>query len=236
MVDINKHKFFLVQLLKDIYADLDLANKLGFKGGTALMLFHDLNRFSVDLDFNLLDNGKTEFVYERIRNIVSRYGNIKDEAKKHHGIIVVLDYGQHARNLKLEISNRDFDDRYEINNYLGIPVRVMQLPDMFSHKLCAMLDRNIIINRDVFDCHFLMQKRTPINRHIIEKRMNMALDAYLQKCIDAVEQINEKRILSGLGELMDEETKSFVKTRLKDETLTLLRMYRQFPLLSENQR
>ena len=54
MVDINRHKFFLVQILKDIYSDLELANILGLKGGTALMFFYDLPRFSVDLDFNLL--------------------------------------------------------------------------------------------------------------------------------------------------------------------------------------
>lgn len=37
MIDINRHKFFLVQILKDVYSDIELANCLGFKGGTALM-------------------------------------------------------------------------------------------------------------------------------------------------------------------------------------------------------
>jgi len=44
----------MVQLLKDIYSDIELANYLGFKGGTALMFFYELPRFSVDLDFNLI--------------------------------------------------------------------------------------------------------------------------------------------------------------------------------------
>jgi predicted nucleotidyltransferase component of viral defense system len=233
MVEINKHKFFLVQLLKDIYTDLSLANLLGFKGGTALMLFHDLPRFSVDLDFNLLDNTKTDFVYGKIRNIVLSYGKIRDEAKKHYGMIIVLDYGQAERNLKIEISNREFGDHYEVRNYLGIPVKIMQLPDMFAHKLCALLDRNVLTSRDIFDCHFLMQKRTPLNKEIIEKRMKMDLSDYLQRCIDTIEKMNEKRLLSGLGDLMEEETKKFVKTRLKQDTIALLRMYREFPILTE---
>jgi len=54
MFDINRHRFYLVQILKDVYSDLELANYLGFKGGTALMFFYDLPRFSVDLDFDLL--------------------------------------------------------------------------------------------------------------------------------------------------------------------------------------
>jgi len=35
MVSINKQKFFLMQILKDIYSDIELANCLGFKGSTA---------------------------------------------------------------------------------------------------------------------------------------------------------------------------------------------------------
>jgi len=45
-MDLNKHKFFMLQILRDIYSDLELANNLGFKGGTALMFFYNLPRFS----------------------------------------------------------------------------------------------------------------------------------------------------------------------------------------------
>jgi predicted nucleotidyltransferase component of viral defense system len=51
MIDINRHKFLLLQILKDIYSNIELSNWLGFKGGTALLFFYDLPRFSVDLDF-----------------------------------------------------------------------------------------------------------------------------------------------------------------------------------------
>jgi predicted nucleotidyltransferase component of viral defense system len=125
MVDINKHKLYLFRILKDIYDDKDLAGLLGFKGGTALMFFYDLPRFSVDLDFNLLNINKEEWVYGRIREIVSKHGNIHDEAKKFFGIVSVLDYGVGERKLKVEISNRSFNDRYEIKNLLGVNMPVM---------------------------------------------------------------------------------------------------------------
>lgn len=54
-MDVNKHKFFMMQVLKDIYSDRELASCLGFKGGTALMFFYNLPRFSVDLDFRFPD-------------------------------------------------------------------------------------------------------------------------------------------------------------------------------------
>lgn len=68
----------MVQILKEIYADIELANCLGFKGGTALMFFYDLPRFSVDLDFNLLCIKNEDIVYTKVRNIILKYGNIYD--------------------------------------------------------------------------------------------------------------------------------------------------------------
>jgi predicted nucleotidyltransferase component of viral defense system len=70
MIDINRHKFFLAQILKDIYADIELGNWLGFKGGTALLFFYDLPRFSVDLDFNLINPEKVKSTFNppEIRN------------------------------------------------------------------------------------------------------------------------------------------------------------------------
>ena len=184
MIDINRHKFFLVQILKDIYTDIELANYLGFKGGTALMFFYDLPRFSVDLDFNLIDVEKEDIVYGKVRKILLKYGTIFDEAKKFYGPLIVLDYGINERKLKVEISKRLFEDRYEIKNFLGINMKVMVPEDMFAHKLCALLDRNIIANRDIFDCWFFMQRQTPVNKEIVESRMGKALSEYLNSCIE----------------------------------------------------
>ena len=232
MVDINKHKFFLVQILKDIYSDIDLANYLGFKGGTALMFFYDLPRFSVDLDFNLIA-GNEKIIYEKVRKILLRYGKIFDEAEKFYGMIIVLDYAFGERKLKVEISNRVFDNHYEIKNLLGINMQVMTLPDMFSHKLCALLDRNVVTNRDIFDCWFFMQKQVPINKALVEGRMNMSLADYFQKCIEQLESMSDKGLLNGLGELMDNDMKKFVRTKLRTETIALMRFYKDFPILSK---
>jgi predicted nucleotidyltransferase component of viral defense system len=232
MVDINRHKFLLAQILKDIYSDIELSNWLGFKGGTALMFFYDLPRFSVDLDFNLLNIEKEDAVYEKVRTILLKYGKITDEAKKFFGPVIVLDYGFGERKLKVEISTRIFDNHYEIKNLLGINMKVMLLPDMFAHKLCALLDRNAVTNRDIFDCWFFMQKQTPVNKSIVELRMEMPFPDYLQKSIDLLESMSDKGLLSGMGELMDSEMKNFVKTKLRTETITFLKFYKDFPLIS----
>ena len=59
---------------------MELANILGFKGGTALMFFYDL-----------LDVEKQDGVYRNIRQILLKYGKILDEAKKFYGPLIVPD-------------------------------------------------------------------------------------------------------------------------------------------------
>lgn len=231
MIDINRHKFFLVQILKDIYSDIELANCLGFKGGTALMFFYDLPRFSVDLDFNLIITEKKEVVYKKIRTILLKYGKIHDEAQKFFGPLLVLDYGINERKLKVEISIRPFDNRYEIKNLLGINTKVMVAPDMFAHKLCALLDRNVMTNRDIFDCWFFMNNHTAVNKKIIETRMKMPYSDYISKCIDHLETLDGKGLLQGLGELMDNKMKTFVRNKMHSETIGLLKFYKDFPIL-----
>lgn len=231
-MDINKHKFFMMQVLKDIFSDRILAGCLGFKGGTALMFFYGLPRFSVDLDFNLLDKNKEKTVYEKVRTILSRYGKIDDEAMKFYGPVIVLDYGVGERKLKVEISNRKFDNHYEIKNLLGIEMRVMVLPDMFAHKLCALLDRNEVTSRDIFDCWFFLHNHTVINAAIVETRMEKPLADYLQMCIERLETTSDKSLMSGLGELTDGKMKAFVRTKLRKETIQLLQFFKAFPSLA----
>lgn len=196
------------------------------------ILITTCDKFSVDLDFNLLDPTKEKTVYEKVRKILLKYGKIFDEAMKFYGPIIVLDYGVGERKLKVEISNRQWDNHYEIKNLLGIHMQVMVVPDMFAHKLCALLDRTEVTNRDIFDNWFFMQRQTPINQEIVETRMEMSLADYIGKCIDQLESMNDRGMLDGLGELMDEDMKRFVRTKLRTETISLLRFYKEFPILT----
>lgn len=231
-MDINKHKFFMLQILKDIYADRELANNLGFKGGTALMFFYNLPRFSVDLDFNLLNKEKEKNVYDKICTILLQYGKIFDKAMKFYGPVIVLDYGVGERKLKVEISNREYDNHYEIKNLLGIEMKVLVPSDMFAHKLCALLDRPEMTSRDVFDCWFFLQQHVPVNANIVETRMQLPFADYLQKCIERLEAITDKSLLVGLGELTDMKMRTFVKTKLRQETIQLLQFFKIYPALA----
>ena len=228
-MDLNKHKFMMMQILRDIFNTPTLAPLLAFKGGTSLMFFYELPRFSVDLDFNLLDPTKEEYVFSSIKRILSRYGKIDDAAMKHFGPLIVLDYGVGERMLKVEVSNRQYNNHYEMKTLMGINMRVMTLPDMFAHKLCALTDRNEVTGRDIFDCWFFLSRRTPINPEIVESRMGMPLSDYLNHCIQLMESTPTKTIMNGLGEVTDGTIKQFAKTKLKTELIDLLRIFQAFP-------
>ena len=222
----------MLQVLRDIYSDIELASSLGFKGGTALMFFYGLPRFSVDLDFNLLKPEKEGEVYQKMRAILLNHGKIDDEAQKFFGPILVLNYGGGERKLKVEISNRQYDNRYEVKTFMGINMLVMTLADMFAHKLCALLDRSELTNRDIFDSWFFMENRTPINKNLVESRMKMPFADYLQSCIDTLSSTSDKGLLNGIGDLLESKMKNFVRTKLRTETITLLRFYKEFPITS----
>ncbi len=231
MIDVNKHRFYLVQLLKEIYADRELAMSLGFKGGTALMFFYGLPRFSVDLDFDLLKPESEEKVFHKLRGLIKKYGEIWDEANKFYSLLLVLDYGLNERKMKIEVSKRSFGSSYEVKNLLGINVRVMQVQDMFANKLCALLDRQAITNRDIFDLWFLMKKQTPINRHIVENRTSKELPEYLDKCIEQLEKRRNIKILDGLGELIEDESFKKESDKLLPDTIEMLRFYKRYPIV-----
>ena len=228
-MDKQKHKLYMAQILSLIFKDKDLCNVLGFKGGTALMFFHNLPRFSTDLDFNLLDSSKQDMVYNKVRQILLRFGTIDDEAKKLYGPILVLNYGKGERMLKVEISNRQYDNHYETRTLAGTDIRVLTVPDMFSHKLCAMGER--LSPRDVFDVWFFLQKmHASVNENIIKERTGKTVANYAAWCSQRVREASPKLLMQGLGEVIDDtRTKTFVKTTLIEETAQALELFAAFP-------
>ena len=226
-LEIVAHKNVLIHILKDIYSDAQLGPILGFKGGTAAYLFYNLSRFSVDLDFDLLDPDKEELIFEKMKAILEQYGVVTEARKKRYSLFFILAYNnkiQNAYNIKVEINRRDFGSKYEVKSYLGIPMKVMAREDMAAHKMVAMLERIGKTNRDIFDVWFFLKNNWPINEHIIETRTGMSKKQFLQACIDNLDSMSDRGILSGVGELLGSVQKEWVKRNLRSETIFLLKL------------
>lgn len=223
-LDIATHKTIMFQILKDIYSDTRISPFLGFKGGTAALMFHKLDRFSVDLDFDLLDENQEEHVFNQVIEIVQRYGTIRESRRKRFCLFVVLSYEDKGRHIKVEINRRQYGSRYEIKTYLGVSMQVMVVEDMFAHKLMAMHERIDKTSRDIYDVWFFLKNRTPINKGIVEYRAQMPFDELVKKCISQLEKLNNRQILTGLGELLTPNQKDWAKAKLREETIALLKL------------
>lgn len=227
----QKHSFIMSKILLAIFQDKELNLLLAFKGGTSLMFFYDLPRFSTDLDFNLLDETKTERVCRKLKSILLRFGTITDEAEKFYDPIFVLDYGKGERKLKVEVSTRFYDNHYELHSMAGTDIRVMTSPDMFAHKLCALGER--ATPRDLFDIWFFLKHNCEINENIVWLRTGRTVKDYAHNCAERVKMLSAKELMQGLGEVVDNRQKGFVRNNLIVETATLLELFSDFPLIAQ---
>lgn len=215
----------MAQILKDIYSEISLVSTLGFKGGTAAFMFYDLPRFSVDLDFDLLDDSdeSRDMVFEKIRDIISKYGEIKDVQRKFATIFFALSYETGSHQIKIEINCRKTGASYEMRNYFGTPVLVSRKDSMFSAKLVALMNRKEFAARDLFDVYIFLKNLWDLDGKVFAAYGITSEREYIEKCVYFIENIADSTLLKDLGELIDEKQKEFVKTKIKTETLFLMK-------------
>ncbi|MDP2587114.1 MAG: nucleotidyl transferase AbiEii/AbiGii toxin family protein [Candidatus Komeilibacteria bacterium] len=223
-LDYPKHKNILLQILKDIFSDTLLAPYLGFKGGTAALMFYGLTRDSVDLDFDLLDESKEQEVFEKIQTMAENYGKIMDSRIKRFNLVTVVSYDLKSQNIKIEVNRRSFGSQYEVKTYLGISMLVMVKEDMFANKLMAMFERVHKTSRDIYDVYFFFKNNWPINKQLVEDRAKMPYKKFLAECVRLLEKMDNRHILTGLGEILSQPQKDWAKAKLLPETIFLLKL------------
>jgi predicted nucleotidyltransferase component of viral defense system len=232
MLNREKHQLIMGQILKDIYADVSISPFLGLKGGTCAYFFYGLPRFSVDLDFDLLvvSEENQKIIFEKIVNILSKYGQIKDQYIKRFTVFALLSYGDNDHNIKVEINVRklveNIQDHYELKEYLGISMFVAKKDYLFASKLSALTLRKETATRDIYDIHYFAKNNWDINAEVIKKRTDKTIKEYLADCIAFIEKVKDNQILQGLGELVgSEKEKAWIRTHLKADAIFMLKNY-----------
>jgi predicted nucleotidyltransferase component of viral defense system len=229
-LNIKEHKTNLTNILIEIYKDSALGTVLGFKGGTAAMLFYDLPRFSVDLDFDLTANyekGSEELddFLGKMADLLSKKYVVKDQSVKYNTLFWLVSYGEGLANIKVEVSTRDASfNSYALKPFYGVNIKVMNVGDMIAHKMIALMDRKITANRDLFDVHYFLSTSyvNEINYEIIQNRADKKPVDFYKDLYNFVDNVNSSTILSGLGEVLNRNQKDWVKSKLKEELLGLI--------------
>lgn len=223
-LDITKHKTHLTNILLDIYKNSTLSPVLGFKGGTAAMLFYHLPRFSVDLDFNLLI--QTDGIGDQMTQLLSAKYEIKNQSTKFNTLFWVVSYGSGLAHIKVEISTRDNPyNHYSLSPFYGVTIKTMDIRDMIAHKLVASMERISIANRDLFDLHYFLSSpyAADINYDIIRHRTGKEPKDFYVSLLENVSKRDTKKILVGLGEVLTESQKDWAKVKLLVELKGLIK-------------
>ena len=226
MLDRSKHEILLKNILRDIYQHPVLQAQLAFKGGTCLYLFYDLPRFSTDLDFSLISGvNESDFAPDIVHQIFSRYVTMREYSDKRFTWFWSGNYEKGLQNIKIEVSKRAFPDQYELKDFLGITVRTLDLATLFAHKLCAVTDRRQMVNRDLYDTWWLLKQIAPIREKIVLERTGKNLPDYLEYLLEYVkDNIDNRHIVAGLGEVLDRSQKDWVRDHLFDDLLVQIQM------------
>jgi len=225
MFDKQKHKVHLTKLLVNLYKDSLVAKSLGFKGGTACYFFYDLPRFSVDLDFDLINaskmssEGKQE-LRNKIEAIISKDYEILDSSHKNNTLFWLASYEKGERHIKIEVSTRDYPNSYEYRNFYGTTINVLKIGDIIAHKLVAIEDRKVAANRpacagrDIFDAGYFLNSKyfDEVNFEIVKFRTGLDLQQFSTGLLKFLENYNPKSNLDGLGELVSGSQKDWIRS------------------------
>jgi len=216
--DLNLHKRILVTLLIEIFKKLD--GKIAFKGGTCAYLFYNLNRFSFDLDFDILKELTAKDI-DNIKEILSKNGRIKEFYQKQFTTFFLLDYGKYYPNIKIELNKRIWkNNKYKTIWFMGIRMQIVDEATFLTNKLIALSERKQPVSRDLFDVYYLLNLNFPINEKLIEERTKRNKKEYLESLIEFIqEKYTPRNILQGLGEILDQKQKIWVKKELISATL-----------------
>ncbi len=236
MLDRPRHELYLKRILRAILIEQDISSRLAFKDGTCLYLFYGLNRFSVDLDFNLIPEAKVKsFPLKKLDTIIHRFLIVNESYNKRNTFFWRGSFEKGREQIKIEINKRLFPDLYEIKQFYGLSIRTLERSCLFAHKLCAIKERRQ--NRDLFDANFMFEKNFKINEDIIRLRTKSSVTDFLRDLHHLVKtQVDTNHILDGIGELLDAKTKIWTKNHLLDELLFHIQTAREallFPSLKQ---
>ncbi|MFA5995611.1 MAG: nucleotidyl transferase AbiEii/AbiGii toxin family protein [Patescibacteria group bacterium] len=228
------HKAKLFAVLQAVADNAYLCTTLRFKGGTYAALMGYLNRFSVDLDFDYIDDminlPKARANIETLAQQLEL--NIKDQSQNHLQYFFQYQADNHKRNtLKLEA----YAPAPKANEYIPVYFpeidRTLQcetIETMFANKLAAVLGRyrkhKRIAGRDIFDVsQFFQQKFHYKPEILLEIYPEFTIKEYFAKIITLIKtQVSQKIIDENLNMLLSPLQFQLLRKTIKQTTLDYL--------------
>jgi predicted nucleotidyltransferase component of viral defense system len=226
------HKAVMYRLLSAILDDKILANNLFFKGGTAAAMLGRLNRFSIDLDFDLRPDTNKDVMRKKlvaVFQIINLTIN-QEDAKELFFILKYTTPPGQRNTLKLSAVDTLWkSNTYEVCTLPEIDRMAccQTIPTMFANKLVALIDRyekyGTIAGRDCYDIWYFFQQGFTYRQEIIRERRGTDAKTYFTTLKRFIENhVTETVIGQDLNTLLPVRTFQTVRKVLKTELLMFI--------------
>lgn len=227
------HKFHLFKLLTEVVDNPILSQNLYFKGGTCSAMAGFLDRFSVDLDFDLKDKADKSKVRSMFEKVFTELDFVIEKGNP-NTLFFTLKYKapKYQRNT-LKISA--YEEAIQANDYkptylaeIDRLVICQTIETMFANKLVAPLDRfkkhKEIAGRDIYDIHYFFSQGYEFKKEIIVERTKMKVEEYITVLVDFIEkEVTEKILTEDLNTLLPYDKFRKIRKTLKQEVVLFLR-------------
>jgi len=226
------HKSNLHRLLMEVVDQPVLAQSLAFKGGTCAAMLGYLDRFSVDLDFDLV-NAATESDLRPLFHQVFTEAGFSILVEFDKVLFFQLRYPSHPgkrSTLKISVNSlRVRANQYKVQYFPEIDrlINSQTIETMFANKLVALMDRyaqhKTIAGRDIYDIHHFFVQGYGYTAAVIQERTGLESREYFGRLIDFIkENVNQTTINEDLNSLLSNTQFQRVRKILISETLSLL--------------
>jgi len=226
------HKVHLLRVLSEIIDNPILSQSLYFKGGTCASMMNILDRFSVDLDFDINPKSDEKILRSEFHKIFKKLDYILGQESK-NALEFFLKYKSdpNKRNtLKIDALNFQVKSNLYTPVYLpeiGKTVNCQTKETIFANKLVAVKDRfnkhGSIACRDLYDIHHFFMIGLTYRSEIIIERTSLSPQKYFEYLIDFINtKITQQLIDQDLNTLLPVESFNKIRKILKSETILFL--------------
>ncbi|PIS23339.1 hypothetical protein COT49_00635 [candidate division WWE3 bacterium CG08_land_8_20_14_0_20_40_13] len=226
------HKSYLNRLLIEIVDNPILSSNLAFKGGTCAQMLRFLDRFSVDLDFDVITMTDESKLRNEFRNIFNHLGltMIKESTP---ALFFQLKYASETGKRSaiktsasiIKIKTNEYKIQYlsEIDRLANCQT----IEAMFANKLVAIIDRyklhKSIAGRDIYDTHHFFIQGYSYKDEVILERTGQEPKAYLKYLIEFIkDKVTQTIVNEDLNSLLPADKFQQIRKVLIPETLSFL--------------
>jgi hypothetical protein len=79
--------------------------------------------------------------------------------------------------------------------------------------------------RDIYDVNYFTKNNWEIDNEAVKSISNKETKDQLSLCLEVIERIKDNEIMTGLGELVKEEEKDWIRKELREETIFMIKNY-----------